>query len=436
MKNTKTKTIYVCSNCGNETLLWQGKCPYCAEWNTLKEVKSQPVKGNNKRANSEPAKAVKLNLIENGNFKRISAGIGEVDRVMGSGIVPGSLILLSGDPGIGKSTLLLQLSAHFSNSLDVLYVSGEESAGQVKMRTDRLGLKTDKMHFLAETDVDNIISEITKTKAQICIIDSIQTIFDANYPSTPGSIVQVRECALKFQQLAKASNIPIILVGHVTKGGEIAGPKTLEHLVDVVLYLEGERYHGTRILRGVKNRFGATDEIGIFEMAEKGLKEVDNPSEIFLKERLETVPGSVVTATVEGTRPFLVEIQALTNRTNFGYPRRACSGLDFNRLQLLIAVLQKRAGLNLSDQDIYINVVGGFKIKEPAVDLAVCLAIASAYSNKKIDPNFSVFGEVGLTGEIRTVSQKSKRENESKRLGFNSTIRAKTLKGALAEVFK
>lgn len=432
----KDKAIFVCNSCGNETLRWQGKCPYCNEWNTLKEVKIQSAKGKNKRASGEAAKAVKLNTIENGNFKRISAGIREVDRVLGNGIVPGSIILLSGDPGIGKSTLLLQLSANFSNSLDVLYVSGEESAGQVKMRTDRLGLKTNKMHFLAETDVDNIITEIANTKAQICIIDSIQTMFDSNYPSTPGSIVQVRECALKFQQLAKSSNIPIILVGHVTKDGEIAGPKTLEHLVDVVLYLEGERYHNTRILRGVKNRFGATDEIGIFEMAEQGLKEIDNPSEIFLKERLETVPGSVVTATIEGTRPFLVEIQALTNRTNFGYPRRACSGLDFNRLQLLIAVLQKRAGLNLSDQDIYINVVGGFKIKEPAVDLAVCLAIASAYGNKKIESNFSVFGEVGLSGEIRTVAQEAKRENESKRLGFNKVIKSKTLKGALTEVFR
>lgn len=444
--SNKEKTIYVCSNCGNESLQWQGKCSYCGEWNTLRELKIQKSKLKIKTENREPVEVTKLNQVKTDKFKRISTQIGEVDRVLGGGIVPGSVILLGGDPGIGKSTLLLQLANRLTGNLDVLYVSGEESAQQIKLRVDRLGMVNSKLQFLAETDVDEIITKLsnlsrrqhgsehrpqTPEKSQICVIDSIQTMFDSAYPSTPGSIVQVRECALKFQQLAKRENISIILVGHMTKGGEVAGPRILEHLVDVVLYLEGERYHNTRILRGAKNRFGATDEIGLFEMGEGGLCELENPSKIFLSERLVGAPGSVVTAAIEGTRPLLVEIQALTAKTYFGYPKRAASGLDINRLQLLTAVIQKRTGLNLADQDIYINVVGGFKLKEPAVDLAVCLAIVSAYRNKKIDPRLCVFGEVGLSGEIRSVSRAELRSKEAQRLGLSKIIKARTIKEAI-----
>lgn len=432
----KEKIIFICSECGNESLRWQGQCLACGAWNTLKEFKEK--KNDNKRVgNLQKTELMNLNNVKMRDFARYSTQINEVDRVLGGGIVPGSLILLGGDPGIGKSTLLLQVCAKLGqNDQNVIYVSGEESPEQVKLRFDRLGLKTSNLHIFAETDVDNIIEKINNEKPKIVIIDSIQTMFDSAWPSTPGSIVQVRECALRFQQLAKNKNIPVILVGHVTKSGEVAGPRILEHLVDVVLYLEGERYHDNRILRTVKNRFGATDEIGIFKMNEKGLEEIKNPSEIFLAERLKGIPGSVVTATMEGTRPFLVEIQALVTKTNFGYPRRTASGFDLNRLQLLVAVLQKRSGINLFDQDIYINVVGGFKLKEPAVDLAICLAIASASKNKNINSKLAVFGEVGLSGEIRSVSYDKKRENEAKRLGYTKLIKTNTLYSAIQEAFK
>ena len=358
------------------------------------------------------------------NFKRSSTAISEFDRVLGGGFIPGSIILLGGDPGIGKSTLLLQVAAKLEK---VLYVSGEESPEQIKMRFDRLSLKSNSIKLFSEINLDSILKAIEAEKPKFIVIDSIQTIYSSDFPSTPGSIVQVRECALRLQQLAKTTSTIIILIGHVTKEGAVAGPRILEHLVDIVLYLEGERFHNNRILRSAKNRFGATDEIGIFEMTEKGLVEVSNPSKLFLAERIKNVPGAVVTATVEGTRSFLVEVQALTTSTTFGFPQRRTSGFDLNRLQLLIAVLQKRAGLGLANQDIFVNIVGGVKIKEPAVDLAVALAVAGAYKDKVIDAKTCVFGELGLTGEIRKVAQENKRLAEAKRLGFNKFIKSKTL---------
>lgn len=414
----KEKSVFVCSSCGGEHLAWQGRCQFCGEWNSLKEIKSQKSNLQSRtNINKAPAEIIKLDHVKLKDFSRIKTGIGEFDRVLGDGIVPGSVILLGGDPGIGKSTLLLQLANKIKNSL---YVSGEESAEQIKLRAERLGLKEVEFSLFIETDISSIIEGINREKPSLVIIDSIQTMFVSDYPSTPGSLVQVRESALRLQQAAKALHIPIILVGHMTKGGEVAGPKTLEHLVDVVLYLEGERYHDSRILRGAKNRFGATDEIGIFEMGEKGMQEVKNPSKIFLEERTENVAGSVVTATMEGTRPLLVEIQALCTPTNFGYPKRTASGFDLNRLNLLTAVLIKRAGINLSGQDIYLNIAGGFRLKDPGIDLAVCAAIASAYKNKPINSKLCLFGEVGLSGEIRRVRFSEKRQIEAKRLGYLS----------------
>jgi len=434
----KDETMFVCSECGNEAAKWSGKCLSCGSWNTLKEFKTPQAarrggQADNTNRGLNPSEALSIDNIETKNFQRFKTGIEEFDRVLGGGIVPGEVMLLGGDPGIGKSTLLLQVAANIDN---VLYVSAEESQHQIKLRAERLEVRAKNLQIFTQTNVDEIIAKIINAKNKqfsLLIIDSIQTIYDAEFPSTPGSIIQVKECALKLQQMAKNLNIPMFLIGHVTKDGSVAGPKTLEHLVDLVLYLEGERYHDTRILRGIKNRFGATDEIGVFKMTERGFSEVKNPSELFLKERMENVPGSVVTATLEGTRPFLVEIQALTTPTAFGYPRRTASGFDLNRLQLLIAVLSKRAGINLTNQDVYLNVVGGFRIDDPASDLAVCLAIISAYKNKKIDPAISAFGEVGLSGEIRAVNHQEKRVIESKRLGFEKIIKSKTLFEAIKQ---
>jgi len=364
-----------------------------------------------------------LASVEAGEAERIASGLFEFDRVLGGGIVPGSLILLGGDPGIGKSTLILQVAGRLGSSgSDVLYVSGEESAAQVKIRFNRLGLTTKNLKFLGETDLNTIITTIDRERPKLVILDSIQTVADANVDSPAGSVGQVRSATNKFQEVAKMGKIPIILIGHVTKQGNVAGPRTLEHLVDVVLYLEGDRYHAFRVLRGAKNRFGSTSEVGVFDMQSGGLVEVANPSEIFLAQRKAASPGSVVTALVEGTRAFLVEIQALVSRSNFGYPQRRAAGFDFNRLQLLIAVLMKKAGLYLSNQDVHVNVAGGFKVGEPAVDLAVCLAIASALKNKPMPPELAVFGEVGLGGELRAVNQSEKRIEEIKKMGFREVL--------------
>lgn len=436
------ETIFVCSSCGEEYIKWQGKCDNCNEWSTLKEFKISKDRNDSSRGRSTTiAEVVKLENVEIVNFKRVTTKISEFDRVLGGyskddslgGIVPGSVILLGGDPGIGKSTLLLQVASNINN---VLYISGEESIEQIKMRFDRLKLKSASLKLLAETDLNAIIKAIDCEKPDLIIIDSIQTMFSSDFPSTPGSIVQVRECAMRLQSLAKTSHTSVILVGHVTKEGSVAGPRILEHLVDVVLYLEGQDQQNTRILRGAKNRFGATDEIGIFEMQESGLAGIDNPSKLFLEERLKNIPGSVVTAAVEGTRALLVEVQALTTKSFYGFPQRRATGFDLNRLQLIIAVLQKRAGLNLSDQDVFINIAGGIKIKETAVDLAVALAIASSVKGIAINSKVCAFGEVGLSGEIRSVGYGKKRLAEAERMGLNKVISSKDIKLAINEGLK
>lgn len=427
--------VYVCSECGEEYSRWQGKCNICSNWNTLKEFKFNK-KINKKENYNNQSKVLKLAEIETSNSLRISTGISEFDRVLGGssnnhGIVPGSLILLGGDPGIGKSTILLQTASMVKNTL---YITGEESAEQIKIRYDRLGLMSSDLQIYAQTDLEQIINQIQTLKPKFAIIDSIQTIYSNDFPSTPGSLVQVKECALKILQTCKSTSTAVVLVGHITKDGTIAGPKTLEHLVDVVLYLEGDRYQNIRVLRGMKNRFGATDEIGIFEMTESGFKEVNNPSELFLQERLNHAPGSVVTAMMEGTRPLLIEVQALTNKAIFGYPQRRAVGFDLNRLQILIAVLQKHTGINLSELDVFVNIVGGIKANEPAIDLAVLMAISSAVKNKPIEDGYCINGEVGLSGEIRKVSFAEKRIKESDRLGYKKQIKSKNIKDAISEV--
>lgn len=419
---TSEQIIFVCNNCGQEYLKWQGRCDNCGQWNGLKELQIKET--NELNIDYPKSEVIVLDKIKSSHFKRMSSNIKEFDRVLGGGIVPGSIAILGGDPGIGKSTLLLQLSASLEN---VLYISGEESLEQIKLRFDRLGLKSKTLKLYSEINLGQILKTIKDEKPGLVILDSIQTIYSSNFPSTAGSIIQVRECAMRLQQIAKSTQTPIILVGHMTKDGTVAGPRTLEHIVDVVLYLEGERFHGHRILRGTKNRFGATDEIGIFEMTEKGMIEVENPSKLFLAERKSNAAGTVVTATVEGSRALLVEVQALTAKTIFGYPQRRTSGFDLNRLQLLLAVLQKKAGLNLANQDVFINIVGGIKIYEPAVDLAVILAVASSCREKTIDPHLCIFGETGLSGEIRRVAFEDKRKAEAKRLGFVKFIKERTI---------
>lgn len=420
--------VFVCSNCGEEYSKWQGKCSVCNEWNTLKEfnISKKKDKGNSK-IGQEIKKISDITLSAN---ERSTTGFHEFDRVLGGGIVKGSVILLGGDPGIGKSTLLLQIADKQAN---VLYVSGEESAEQIKIRHDRLGLKNKNLKLLPEINLDSILLKIDQEKPSLVIIDSIQTVYSEDFPSTPGSIVQVRECALKLQQFAKEKQVSIVLVGHMTKDGTVAGPRTLEHLVDVVLYLEGERFQNTRILRTTKNRFGATDEIGVFEMKENGLVEIANPSELFLAERQKNTSGSVITSLIEGTRALLVEVQALTTTASFGYPQRKTNGFDLNRLQMLIAVLQKRISLNLANQDIFVNIVGGIRSDEPAIDLAVCLAIASAFTGKSISAKLCAFGEVGLSGEVRHVSLENKRRKEAERLGFNCFASGNNLKKIIGE---
>ena len=429
----KIQTIYVCSKCDAQFPKWAGRCLSCGAWGTI-EVQSQKREASRASARDLEALAgevIDFEKIDGKEVARIKSGIGELDQVLGGGIVPGSLVLLGGEPGIGKSTLVLQLAERCQVSdvkcqVFALYVSGEESAEQIKMRMDRLGIESKGLKFLGETDIETICATINKEKPRLAIVDSIQTMYFSGVPSESGSLNQVRACTVKLLEVAKKNHIPIFITGHVTKEGLVAGPKTLEHLVDTVLYLEGDQHHFFRLLRSVKNRFGSTNEVGVFEMREKGLIEVKNPSEVFLQERDQREAGSVITAVMEGSRAFLVEVQALVSRTSFGYPQRKASGFDYNRLSLLIAVLTQRCKLPLGNQDVHLNLAGGIKIAEPAIDLAVCLAIASAFKNKPLDPKLVAFGEIGLGGEIRRVGQIEKRLTEAEKLGFDKVIMPET----------
>ena len=417
------KTLFVCQQCGKESPKWLGHCSDCQGWNTFVETQVRTSRGAGTTPFPSQSQVLELSQITVEDSPRLLPPSSEFNRVLGGGIVPGSLVLISGDPGIGKSTLLLQVSAGIAQQgKKVVYASGEESSYQTRMRADRLAIKGEGLYLLAQTDLEGIIQQMESIAPGLGIIDSIQTVYLRDLEGAPGSISQIRECTLRLMQWAKVSTVPLLVAGHVTKEGAIAGPKALEHIVDVVLYLEGESFSAYRLLRGIKNRFGSTNEVGIFEMGEHGLAEVENPSRVFLSQRSQQPVGSVVAATLEGTRPLLVEIQALTNVTSFGLPRRTANGIDLNRLQLIIAVLTKRAGLRLSNQDIIVNVVGGLKISEPAVDLAVALSIASSFSDREMDPNLIALGEIGLSGEVRAVSQPERRLVEAARQGFTHCI--------------
>jgi len=416
------KSVFFCQNCGHEENKWLGQCPMCKEWNTFAEEAVVVTKSSTMKQ-AKAAEVVTLNSVETTVEDRIYTRIEELDRVLGGGIVPGSLVLVGGDPGIGKSTLLLQVCQRLcEDRRQVLYISGEESLKQIKLRANRMGKFTEDLFLLCETNLDNIRSVIEKRKPQLVVIDSIQTMYNEEVSSAPGSVSQVRESTNVFMQLAKGLGITIFIVGHVTKEGTVAGPRVLEHMVDTVLYFEGDRHASYRILRGVKNRFGSTNEIGVFEMRQNGLVEVENPSEFMLSGRPEDASGSVVACSMEGTRPILMEIQALVCNSNFGMPRRTAAGTDFNRVNLLMAVLEKRAGLHLANQDAYVNIAGGIRINEPAIDLGIVMAIVSSFKNRPVDPKTIVFGEVGLSGEVRAVNMPEQRVAEAKKLGFQTCI--------------
>lgn len=419
----KMRVGYVCQSCGATAIRWTGQCKACGEWNTLVETvqpRKEPPLARSLMPLSQPQS---LPEIQADQFHRLSVTSSELARVLGGGIVPGSVVLIGGDPGIGKSTLLLQTSAQLAEEESpVLYVSGEESVHQIKMRADRLGLQAPGLFVVSEVSLDQILTHIEQLSPRLVIVDSIQAISSEEIESSAGSVSQVKACATALLRLAKSIGIPVFLVGHVTKAGAIAGPRVLEHVVDAVLYLEGDRFHTYRLLRGVKNRFGSTHEVGVFEMTEQGMVEVVNPSEAFLAERLPDTAGSAIAVTMEGSRPLLVEIQALASTTSFGQPRRTANGVDFNRLLLLTAVLSKRVGLRLFDQDVFVNVIGGLRISEPAADLAVALAIASSYQNVPMPAELAAVGEVGLSGELRAVGHLSRRLNEAAKLGFSRCI--------------
>ena len=431
----KTKTVFVCNSCGYESAKWLGKCPVCNEWNSFYEEKITKTseKTNNK---IQPKPPMLLKDVIGSESTRISTGFAELDRVLGGGLVVGSLLLLGGEPGIGKSTLILQICQNVKTEGKVLYVSGEESAEQIKLRADRLNVKKDNLYFLGETNIENIEENILNMSPEIVIIDSIQTMYSEEITSAAGSVSQVREITARIMKMCKTNGITTIIIGHVTKDGNIAGPRVLEHMVDAVLYLEGERYFSYRILRGVKNRFGSTNEIGMFEMVNEGLKEIDNPSSILISERDDNPAGSVIVASMEGTRPLLIELQALTSQTIFGMPRRTSIGIDYNRLTVLAAVLEKKAGAMLSNQDIYLNVVSGIKINEPAIDLGIVLCVYSSLKNIPIPKDVVVIGEVGLTGEVRSVNMIEKRIKEAEKLGFKTCIIPESNKKLLKDSFK
>ncbi len=424
----KARSMYVCENCGEESITWQGRCPVCHEWNTFREIKIAP-SSRSARPETSVSQLEPLNAVTaQDESTRLATGSLEFDRVLGGGFVKGSVVLLGGEPGIGKSTLLLQVAHTLAQERVVAYFSGEESALQVASRAKRLGLNPSFL-FSSETRLAVIRDFIREKKPDLVIIDSIQTVYDDNFPSTPGSLVQVRESALQFQDLAKREGVTTLLVGHITKEGTIAGPKTLEHMVDVVLYLEGEPRSEVRILRSMKNRFGATYEVGLFSLEEKGLSDIIDPAALFVEEHAEVVPGTALTAVLEGLRPILVEVQALVVPTVFGYPKRTSSGLDLQRLQIFLAILESRVGIPLNSYDVFVNVVGGYKIQDRGADLAVCMAIMSAISGTALPPKQVFCGEIGLTGEVRSVAQAKRRSDEVERLGYHATPDVTSLAG-------
>ena len=432
------KMVFFCQNCGYESAKWMGQCPGCREWNTFVE---EPVpakaesKGRAAGAGGSTAKPVPLSEIAVQKEDRMSTDIEELDRVLGGGIVPGSLTLVGGDPGIGKSTLLLQVCRQMSGKgIPVLYISGEESLRQIKLRAVRIGDFTENMRLLCETNLETIRTVIEREKPEIVVIDSIQTMYNEEVGSAPGSVLQVRESTNVLMQIAKGLGVSVFIVGHVTKDGNVAGPRVLEHMVDTVLYFEGDRHASYRILRGVKNRFGSTNEIGVFEMQTQGLTEVKNPSEFMLDGKPQGASGSVVACSMEGTRPILVEVQALVCHSNFGIPRRTAAGTDFNRVNLLMAVLEKRARINLSASDAYVNIAGGIKMNEPAIDLAIALAVVSSHKDLAIDDGMVVFGEVGLSGEVRAVNMAEQRVLEARKLGFTSVMLPKVCMKSVEEI--
>ena len=426
----KQKTVFACQECGAQSAKWLGRCPECGAWNSMIEERPVPAVAAAGSVDKRYALSVSAGPqlyadIDTVVAERLSTGIGEFDRVLGGGVVPGSLVLIGGEPGIGKSTLLLQAAAHFARVVGpVLYCSGEESEHQIKSRGERLGVERAPLYILAETCLERILEEIARLKPAFVIVDSIQTVFSLKFQSAPGSIGQVRESATQLLFAAKGQNIPTFLVGHVTKDGNLAGPKALEHIVDTVLYFEGEKHHAHRVVRAVKNRFGAVSELGVFEMTGSGLKPVPNPSQLFLAERAVSAPGLAVLCCVEGSRPLLVEVQALVSTSSYGNARRMASGLDQNRLSLLLAVLEKRAGLALVAEDVFVNVAGGLSVDEPAADLAIIAAVASSVRNRPIHASTAVFGEVGLGGEIRGTSQSSLRVREAAQMGFTRCVAA------------
>lgn len=420
-----SKTVYFCQECGNESPKWLGQCPVCGAWNSFVE---EVVEKTSSRAQREKrdVRPTHLSEIISSDEKRISSGMPELDRVLGGGIVQGSMVLVGGDPGIGKSTLLLQVCRNLcSRKVDVLYVSGEESLQQIKIRADRMGTFDDQLSLLCETNLDIIRSVIDRSRPRVLVIDSIQTMYSETVGSAPGSVSQVRESTAVLMQIAKGMNITVFIVGHVTKEGLVAGPRVLEHMVDTVLYFEGDRHAAYRVLRGVKNRFGSTDEIGVFEMCQNGLQEVANPSAFMLNGKPRGASGSVVACSIEGTRPILVEIQALVCHSNFNMPRRTAAGCDYNRVNLLMAVIEKRAGLRLAESDAYINIAGGIRMNEPAVDLGIVLAIISSYKEMPVPDDLICFGEVGLSGEVRAVNLAEQRIAEAAKLGFSRVIMPK-----------
>lgn len=419
------KSVFFCQECGYEAPKWMGQCPACKKWNTFVEETVTPSQGKISGLTGSGVKAaepVTLSQVQINEEERIHTGIKELDRVLGGGIVGGSMTLVGGDPGIGKSTLLLQVCRNLAGQVQVLYISGEESLKQIKLRAQRIGAFSDQMLLLCETNLNAIRQVIERKKPDVVIIDSIQTMYNEEVSSAPGSVSQVRESTGVLMQIAKGMGVSIFIVGHVTKDGNVAGPRVLEHMVDTVLYFEGDRHASYRILRGVKNRFGSTNEIGVFEMREEGLVEVENPSEFMLDGRPEGASGSVVACSMEGTRPILIEIQALVCPSSFGMPRRTAAGTDFNRVNLLMAVLEKRLGIHLSSSDAYVNIAGGIRMNEPAIDLGILLAIVSSYKDIVIDDKVLVFGEVGLSGEVRAVSMAEQRVQEAKKLGFTTII--------------